>query len=189
MVQSKAAFKSQLLEAGVPAAQVDAAIAHAEKKGPIKAGLEVSIPDRFTRQAGDKRRRAAVGDLESPARAPASGGRKMGTLSIHTFDDVPPSNRRAGRVDACGSSELMIGAGFPGIDACGGSSAGGETPTPARRRRAPANFDGCGASAPALSTDACGGSAPSARTRRRTTPSAAGCGSEVRFRGNHGGAC
>ncbi|MBI2372844.1 MAG: hypothetical protein HYV07_02475 [Deltaproteobacteria bacterium] len=186
VVGTKAAFKKQLLEAGVPRSQLEAALAHAEKKGPIKAGQTVSIPDRFTKEPSERARRATLGDVPEPGRRTSTGGKKMGALSIHAFDDVP--RRSATRVDACGSSEIMIGAGFPGFDACGG------TPVSTRpNRRAPAlascgdtaplptNVSACSGPSPSWD-DACGGGSPVPTRSRRSAPTLVSCGDVVATR-------
>jgi hypothetical protein len=183
-VKSQSAFKQQLLDAGVAPSQLKAAMAHVKDKGALKAGQTVTIPDRFTKDDAAATRKT-LGDTGDRGRASSEKtGRTLGHLGIHAFSDVDvPRSARTGRlVDACGSSELMFGGGFPGTDACGG---GGGAVRGGGSRRTVASSDGCGGSVSTrgrtvASSDGCGGSVS---TRGRTVSSSDGCGGSVSTRG------
>ena len=182
-VKSQSAFKQQLLDAGVAPSQLKAALAHVKEKGALKAGQTVNIPDRFTKDDAAATRKT-LGDTGGKGKASTEKtGRTLGHLGIHAFSDVDvPKSARTGRlVDACGSSELMFGGGFPGTDACGG---GGGAVRGGGSRRTVSSSDGCGGSVSTRgrtvsSSDGCGGSVS---TRGRTVSSSDGCGGSVSTR-------
>ncbi len=92
-VISKAVFSQQLLDAGVPRTQLQAALEHVKQQGGIKTGQLVTLPDQFV-TAGP--RAAVVAPRTRPSTGPATG-QALGVLGAHAFTAVELPASRAGK--------------------------------------------------------------------------------------------